>query len=387
MKQKISIGLLILIDLLIVNLSIIFAYLIKFDFIIPRTYFKAIPILLASASFIKITIFLASRLYKSLWKYAGTKEFVFIGFYILVGNIALIGYGIFYNISVPISIYLIISFLDVVMISSTRIFYRVIRRTLSGHSINSKNLKKVLIYGAGDLGAIVLNELTKKSNSLYKAVVVIDDDRSKQGKKIKGIPIVSGNENLMSVIVKYEIEEVLMAISNIDNTVLSKVYNVCKMQDCKVKIMPAISQLINGNFSINRIREVKIEDLLGRAQINLDNDKVVKFLKNKTVLVTGAGGSIGSELCRQIAIYEPSKLIILDNYENNAFYLYNELLRIHPKLDVKVVIANIRESLRLKRIFKEYNPCVVFHAAAHKHVPLMEANPTEAVKNNVLGTK
>jgi FlaA1/EpsC-like NDP-sugar epimerase len=386
-KQKISIGLIVLMDLMIVNFSILAAYLIRFDFQIPNDRLSSIPILLVSASVIKITIFTASRLYKSLWRYAGTKEFFFIAFYIFIGNLALLGYGFYYELKIPISIYLIISVLDVVMISSIRIMYRVLRRMVIAGKKPYVNRKNILLYGAGDLGALVINELSHHPNMEYKPVAIIDDDISKHGKKIRGVPIVADRKNLDNVIEKYEINEILISISNVKNEMLNDVYKISNKYNCKVKLMPSLTNIINGKFSISRMREVNIEDVLGRDQINLNNNETYKFLKNKVVMVTGGGGSIGSELCRQIADFEPEKLIVLDNYENNAYDLQNELKRKYKNFNINVVIANVREKYCLKRIFEKYKPDVVFHAAAHKHVPLMEENPTEAVKNNVFGTR
>ena len=219
-----------------------------------------------------------------------------------------------------------------------------------------------------------------------KPVAIIDDDMLKQGKKINGVPIVGQRKDITTIVEKKQIDEIIIAIPSASNKDINEIFAECSKTQCKVKILPSVSQLIDESVVMQKVRDVNIEDLLGREPVNLDVNEVSSYIKDQVVLVTGGGGSIGSELCRQIVGFEPKKLIILDNYENNAYDIQNELLHRNPDLDLTVVIANIRERQRIESIFKMYKPDVVFHAAAHKHVPLMEANPTEAIKNNVFGT-
>jgi FlaA1/EpsC-like NDP-sugar epimerase len=267
-----------------------------------------------------------------------------------------------------------------------RFAYRVIRRMFKGELANTKNSKKVLIIGGGDAGAIIVKELKLHPGLKSVPVAIIDDDRSKVGKKLNGVPIAGSREDIVRVAESRQIDEIIIAIPTAGRKNISDIYNECVKTGCKVKTLPSVTELINETVTIQKVRDVDIEDLLGRDPIKLDASEVSLFLQDQVVLVTGGGGSIGSELCRQIAGFKPKQLIILDNYENNLYSIQNELLFKHPDLDLVAVIANVREPRRLDNIFSKYRPDVVFHAAAHKHVPLMEANPTEAVKNNVFGT-
>jgi FlaA1/EpsC-like NDP-sugar epimerase len=217
-------------------------------------------------------------------------------------------------------------------------------------------------------------------------VAIIDEDSYKIGKEINGVPIVGSNKDIVDVIIKKKIDEAIIAIPSAANKVINEIYNECSKTNCKVKILPSVAQLIDETVVMQKVRDVNIEDLLGREPVNLDVEGISSYIAGQVVLVTGGGGSIGSELCRQIASFKPRQLVILDNYENNAYDIQNELLYQYPDLNLVTIIANIREKHRMDSIFKKYRPNVVFHAAAHKHVPLMEANPTEAIKNNVFGT-
>ncbi|WP_342455756.1 polysaccharide biosynthesis protein [Caloramator sp. Dgby_cultured_2] len=244
----------------------------------------------------------------------------------------------------------------------------------------------MLIFGAGDAGAIVAKEMKKHPELGYIPVAFVDDDKSKKGKYIQGIPIVGDRNDLEDIVEEMAIDEILIAIPSADKEERAEIIRLCSQTGCKLKTLPGIYELIGGKVTISQIRDVEIEDLLGREPVELNIDEIADYLKDKVVLVTGGGGSIGSELCRQIARFNPKKLLILDIYENGAYNLSMELKSQYKDLDQEVIIASIRERERLREIFKKYRPNVVFHAAAHKHVPLMEANPKEAIKNNILGT-
>jgi FlaA1/EpsC-like NDP-sugar epimerase len=286
----------------------------------------------------------------------------------------------------PRSIFLIVFLIDTFLIGLSRFGYRIIRRFIRGDNIQFKKKKRVLVYGAGEAGAIIIKEMKSHHEMKSTPIAIIDDDASLTGRKINGVPILGTGKDIVTVIDSRNIEEVIIAIPSMKRKEINEVYNICGDLGVLVKILPSVSQLINDTVSIKEIRDVSIEDLLGRDPIELDNTKVFDYVKGRVVLITGAGGSIGSELSRQIASYMPDRLILLDNYENNLYEINNELKNKYKELDLVAIIANVREKHRIKTLFEKYKPEVVFHAAAHKHVPLMEDNPTEAVKNNVFGT-
>ena len=389
MKQKIKANILILLDIILVNISLLAAYFLRFEFdwsSIPD-YFAANIIHLALAStIVKIICFLAFRIYNSLWKYAGTYELVCVALAASIGNIIMLGYVFLASVSVPRSIFVITMFIDIIFIGGIRMGYRFLRRLVRGEAIKFKDRKRVLIIGGGDAGAIIIKEMLTHSKLKSKPVAIIDDNKEKIGRKINGVAIVGGRDKIIETVTKKNIDEIIIAIPSAGNKVINEIYSICEQTSCKVKILPSVSQLIDESVVMQKVRDVDIEDLLGREPIKLDIDEISTYLKDQVVLVTGAGGSIGSELCRQITQYGPEELVILDNYENNLYDIQNELLHNHPELKLAALIANIREKPRLESIFAQYRPDVVFHAAAHKHVPFMESNPTEAIKNNVFGT-
>ncbi len=246
--------------------------------------------------------------------------------------------------------------------------------------------KRVMIVGAGDAGNSLLNEIRTSKKLNYEAVCFIDDDVEKIGKNFGGVKIVGSTYDIKKAVKHYKIEEIFITMPSTDKKRISKIVSRCKDSKLPVKILPGIYQLADGQISVSDLREVDIQDLLGRDQVEVDIDEIIGYIENKTVLVTGGGGSIGSELCRQIASHRPQKLIILDIYENNAYDIEQELKRKYPHLDLLTLIASIRDKGKIEDVFKKYRPQIVFHAAAHKHVPLMETSPNEAVKNNVFGT-
>jgi len=389
MRQRIRANGLVAVDILLINLSIIAAYLLRFDFSfnsIPERFFEHILKLAVLATCVKIITFILFRLYNSLWKYAGIYEMGLIVGAAFVSNTIMISYVFLSRTPVPRSIVLICMLTDTFLIASTRFAYRIFRRVVKGEIIRIKDSKRVLICGGGEAGAMIVKKMKMHPELKSKPVAIIDDDMLKQGKKINGVPIVGQRKDITTIVEKKQIDEIIIAIPSASNKDINEIFAECSKTQCKVKILPSVSQLIDESVVMQKVRDVNIEDLLGREPVNLDVNEVSSYIKDQVVLVTGGGGSIGSELCRQIVGFEPKKLIILDNYENNAYDIQNELLHRNPDLDLTVVIANIRERQRIESIFKMYKPDVVFHAAAHKHVPLMEANPTEAIKNNVFGT-
>lgn len=395
MKYKLRVSLLLILDIVLVNLSFFIAYQLRADLLtswntdkIPARYITEIPKLIIILTVVKIATYFVFRLYSSLWRYAGTYELTKIIAAAFISNTIMSSYVFISYIPAraPRSLFIIAFFIDCFFIGGSRLGYRVFRRILRGDILLMKDSKKVMLIGAGDAGASLINEYRLHPELKSTPVALIDDSPGKQGKKLNGVTVLGTREDIVKIADERSIDEIVIAIPSAPPKVINDIFTICSGTKCKVKILPSLSQLIDESVSVQKIRDVNIEDLLGRDPIRLDNDEVGEFLNDKVVLVTGGGGSIGSELCRQIASFSPKQLIILDNYENNAYDIQNELLRDYPELDLVTIIANIREKNRLENIFRQYGPNVLFHAAAHKHVPLMEANPTEAIKNNVFGT-
>ena len=256
------------------------------------------------------------------------------------------------------------------------------------YSISKKNNNKVraMIIGGGSAGTMLLREIQTTDKIAYLPLCVVDDDETKVGKRIYNVKIVGTTADIVKYAEKYAIQEILIAIPTAPKAELKRIFSICEKTDCKIKTLPGIYQIVTGEASVSALREVQITDLLGRDQVKVNLDEIMGYIENRVVLVTGGGGSIGSELCRQIATHNPKQLIILDIYENNAYEIEQELKRSHPALNLLTLIASVRDMTKLKDVFGKYRPEIVFHAAAHKHVPLMETSPNEAVKNNVFGT-
>lgn len=389
MKQRIKTGLFVLSDTVLVIVSFFLAYLIRFDFeyeSIPKNFVQYIPILLGISIILKISVFILFKLYRSLWRYAGVYELVSVFLASAITNGAMFAYIAFVDRLAPRSIFVITGMIDVFFIGGSRLVYRLYRRLVLGRVIKVDNLKRVAIFGAGDAGAMIAKEIELHPEMRYKLVAFLDDSDDKKGRKVNGIPVLGGIEDIEDVVDSKNIDEIIIAIPSAKPAIINNIYERCSKTDCKVKILPSMSQLINETISLQKIKDVDIEDLLGREPIMANLEEIAQYLGGKVVLVTGGGGSIGSELCRQIASYEPRKLLMLDNYENNLYDILNELTKKYPELDLVPIIANVREMNRLDEIFADYKPNIVFHAAAHKHVPLMENHPEEAIKNNVFGT-
>jgi len=246
---------------------------------------------------------------------------------------------------------------------------------------------RVMVIGGGDAGAVILKELFT-SKEIYKyPVALIDDDQNKQGCRIHGVPVVGTRQDIVEKARELQIDEIIVALPSANSKERKEILNICKETKCKIRTLPGLYEIVDGKVDIKHIRDVQIEDLLGRDPVSVDLKEISSYLKDEVVLVTGGGGSIGSELCRQITRFKPKQLILLDIYENNAYEVQQELLRKYKdKLNLEVIIASVRDRSRLEELFTKYKPSIIFHAAAHKHVPLMEKSPSEAIKNNVFGT-
>ncbi len=391
---------LLFIDIICINFAYILSFLLRFEFTMTDTfwaYFRVYADNILIITVAKLAVFWIFGLYRSLWKYAGTEELVKIALAAIAATAASIVYLEFTQQFFPRSIYVYSCVLDLVLIGGVRFGYRIIRdlrrpgaltgllRTL--RSSQSSEISKVMVVGAGDAGAAIIKDIRQHPDLGKKVVVVVDDDPNKQNRNIVGVKIAGGHEAIRQLARRYGVDEIIIAIPSANRKAIQKIVNECNKTRCKMKILPGISDLINEKVSISKLRDVDIEDLLGRDPVQVNLKEISGYLEGKIVLVTGGGGSIGSELCRQIARFRPRKLIALDIYENTVFELSNEIKSAWPNLEFEVVIASVRSRQRLREVFLKYKPHIVFHAAAHKHVPLMENNPKDAVINNIIGTK
>ena len=336
---------------------------------------------------IYILIFYVFKQYKSIWTLAGINEIVNGVIAVTLGGVVSALISLISNERIPLMVTLLATIMILILCNGIRVAWRLLRRAIMyNEASNPEDLKRVLIIGAGSGGALVSNEYKKFPQLKRKVVAFIDDDRQKLGTYVNGVKVYGNREDIIRVAKEKKVDEIIIAIASIKDQVLKELIEKCTEAKIAVKIMPGVAEMIDGKFSINKIRDVDVEDLLGRETIKLDHDGIADYLEGKTVLVTGGGGSIGSELCRQISKFKPKQLIIFDIYENNAYDIQNELKRTYPDLNLVTLIGSVRDRQRLRQIYTRYNPNVVFHAAAHKHVPLMEISPEEAIKNNVVGT-
>jgi len=381
------------VDIVCILASLYISLLLRFDLNIPNKYFEffklsIIPVLLLIIGFNKIF-----KLYRNIWKYASIEELLSIVYSISLANIVFVIYSYLISHSLfnseyyrfPLTVHIIFWLLCVITLGGSRVSYRILEQNQGENKQCDKNLN-ILIVGAGDAGALLVKEIKRHSELNYYIVGLIDDDEAKKGKIINDIRVLGGRDKIISICKEKSVEEIIITIPSADFRTKTQILNICKQTKCKLKIIPGIYEIVDEKVNINELRDVNIEDLLGREPVILMNEDIDKYIKDKTILVTGGGGSIGSELCRQIVKFNPQKLIVLDIYENNAYELQMELNYEFPELNKEFIIASIRDFDRLKEVFKTYKPDVVFHAAAHKHVPLMENNPAEAIKNNVIGT-
>ena len=403
MAKFIRILILLIVDILIINISYITSFLIRFDFAVSdpsfEFWFVAYADNILPITAVTVIIFAVFGLYTSMWRYAGTEELFKIALATVLSSLLVLAYMNFSGQYMPRGIYIASFVIIVVLISASRLSYRFLRNFRNHGSFGSfvlsigkkdligGNVTKVMVIGAGDAGAAMIKEIKSHPEHRKKVVVAVDDDPSKIGHRIMGVKIAGDHKKIKSIARKYSVKEIIVAIPSANQKVIQNIINECNRTACKVKILPGLIDLINDKVSINKLRDVAIEDLLGRDTVELDTREISFYLEGKIVMVTGGGGSIGSELCRQIAKYRPRRLVAFDIYENNVFELANEMKAKFPALEFEVVIGSVRSRERLQQVFQRYKPHVVFHAAAHKHVPLMERHPKEAVLNNILGTK
>ena len=380
---------LIVYDVIAINFAYFFGLWLRFDLhftSIPAEYMSAFLKFAPIYTVFTIFVFEQLRLYNSLWRFASFSELnrvivasVITTIFNIVGMTAFIQ-------RMPLSYYIIGSVLQFGLTLMIRFSYRYMNLERGRREKDAKPLHNAMIIGAGAAGQTLIKELKSSGEVKSKACCVIDDNPNKWGRVMEGVPIVGGREDILINVKKYKIDQILFAIPTASAQARREILNICKETDCELKQLPGIFQLANGEVSMSKMRPVAIEDLLGRDTIKVNMEEIFQYLKGKVILVTGGGGSIGSELCRQIAAHGPKQLIIFDIYENNAYDIEQELRRKYPELNLKVLIGSVRDSKRINQVFETYKPQIVYHAAAHKHVPLMETSPNEAIKNNVVGT-
>ncbi|MBN2797086.1 MAG: polysaccharide biosynthesis protein [Clostridia bacterium] len=388
MRRKIRRYYLAFFDVLIINLAVILALALRYDFNIPSVQLDEYLTVAMILTIGKIFIYHMFSLYDSIWEYASIEELIRIVFAVAVSSSFGTAYLLMQGTSMKSSVMIMICLLEMAGISSTRFSYRVIRRFKNKRSIfRQDSLKNVLIIGAGATAGMIAKEMQERPEIHGLLKGYIDDADYLHNKYINGAKVLGNRHDIYSVVNRYKIDEIIVAIPSADKKTTKEIMEECSRCNCKVKTAPGIHEIIDGKVSMNQIRDVEIEDLLGRDPVKLDMSGISSYLTDKVVMVTGGGGSIGSELCRQIAKFDPMKLIILDIYENNAYEIQNELSRQYKdKLNILTLIASVRDQENIENIFQKYKPDVIFHAAAHKHVPLMETAPREAILNNCFGT-
>lgn len=387
-NKRIRMVILMGIDVGAICLASFLGLFIRFDMNIekiPPDYSKAVLTYLPVYVVATLAVLFLFRMYATMWSVAGIREVGHIIGACSLASLIQIAGMIMLELHVPRSYFVLSFFILCIFEGMVRLSYRIFT-TITISNYSKKNGKRVMIVGAGTSGAVILKEMTTSRFSEGRVICFVDDDLNKVGKFLNGVPIAGKRKEIPSLVEKHFIDEIYIAMPSASAKDRKEIIEICRETKCRLKILPGIYQLLNGDVSIAKLREVEIEDLLGRESIRVNLDEILNYVSNKVVLVTGGGGSIGSELCRQIAGHKPKQLIVFDVYENNAYDLQQELKDKFPKLNLIVLIGSVRNTHRIESVFEKYRPDIVYHAAAHKHVPLMEDSPCEAIKNNVFGT-
>lgn len=382
-------------DLLVICFSYFLALFLRFDCrisLIPENYLGIYARSMVFYPALFVLINWRFGLYRGIWQFAsyhellncGVATLVTIPLYVLMVSI---GFG-----RMPISYYVFGGVFQTCLILVSRFSYRIFvleaSRLLKRHRGGERQpVSQAMLIGAGEAGRMILRDLMTSHRIDTRVRCIIDDDPNKKGREMDGVPIVGGRDDILASVRKYGVDRIFYAIPTAPSADRKAILNICQESGCRVKVLPGLYQLVNGErINVDLMHDVAIEDLLGRDQISLDMDGIFRHLTGRVILITGGGGSIGSEICRQIAAHHPRKLVVFDIYENNAYDIQQELRRRHPDLDLEVLIGSVRDAARIREVLEAHRPEIVFHAAAHKHVPLMEGSPREAIKNNVLGT-
>lgn len=378
-------------DILAVIIAYGLALLLRFDMRyskIPELYIEGYLYYIVLASVLLVCCYVIAKLYRSVWSYAGINEILKT---CVASIVACVLTGVVFSIAImrmPISFYLIGWILVFGFTASIRMMYRLLRRMRikADNSKGNTERQNIMIIGAGAAGLVLLREYRNSYYLTDKVKIFIDDNAQKWNKYLDGVLIEGGRDKILESVEKYRINKIILAMPSADRKDIRDILEICKETDCQIQTVPGVYQLVNGEVNVSKLRNVEIEDLLGRDPIEVNLDEILGYIKGKTVLVTGGGGSIGSEICTQLAEHEVGHLIIFDIYENNAYDIQQKLRWNHPELNLTVLSGSVRNTHRINSVMKKYKPDVVFHAAAHKHVPLMEDSPNEAIKNNVFGT-
>lgn len=386
---------LLVIDGIIIGVSSFLALAVRFEFkigLIEPIFLKNIMKYMVLQILLTLVVFFLFRIYSSLWEYASVQEAIYIVFASVSATFIEMIIMVVAGTYLPRSYYFLYPMILFTFIGTTRLLYRIFRKqkTVIKKVVNQQNrhekIKRVMIIGAGEAGNILVKEIQNSQWLNAKVCCVLDMDRRKQGKFLRGVKIEGDRNDILHCVEKYKIDEIIIALPRLSIKELKPILEICRQTKCLVKKVPGVYQLVNGEVSVSRLKEIGIEDLLGREPVRVDLKEILNYVKDEVVMVTGGAGSIGSEICRQIATHQPKQIIIVELNENASYILQRELLQKYPKLDIIVLIGSIRDEERLESIFKKYRPNIIYHAAAHKHVPLMEVSPNEAIKNNVLGT-
>lgn len=391
-KRVARAALLVIADIFAVTIATFGALWVRLEFsfeaLVHDAFFQSTLILLPINIALLIILFLIFKLYTSVWRYASANELLKIVGAVFVATLLQFVVTKIFHLGVPKSYYLFYLVIVGTLTVAVRFSYRFLRivRNRAASIKSGAECRNVLIIGAGAAGNEIAKEIETTKYLTLKVKAFIDDGEGCQGKNLRGIPIVGNRDKIVDAAEHYNIDLIIIAMPSANKKTISEIVSICKETGCELQIVPGVYQLINGEVSVSQLREVNIEDLLGREPVRTNDDEVAGYVSGKVVVVTGGGGSIGSELCRQVARHNPKQLIIVDIYENNAYDIQQELKKKYPELDLVVLIASVRNTLRINQIFEEYKPNIVYHAAAHKHVPLMEDSPGEAIKNNVFGT-
>ena len=391
MKRKISynriakIGVYVVFDILAVTVSWVLSLALSgcdFKAALGQSYYFYI-----GAVALALTVNALFGLYTKLLRYIDVNDVIKVIFAGVI-EAAYFGAVAAFVTELTLEWFIIAALAYLMILGVSRVAYRVLVYIESASKRNDdrKHGVRVMVVGAGDAGSLIIKDVKNSDKLSMYPVCAIDDDPNKLGLMINGVKIVGGTKDIVNCAKKYKIEQIVVAMPSVDKKTLKRVLSECQKTDCKVKFLPGVYQLVKGNVTVSDMKDVEITDLLGRDSVKVNLNEIMGYIEEKTVLVTGGGGSIGSELCRQIAEHKPKRLVIVDIYENNAYSIQQELIRKYPALDLTVLIASVRDAKRIDEIFKNIRPEIVFHAAAHKHVPLMELSPNEAVKNNVGGT-
>ena len=383
-------ALLIIFDIVASNLAFGIALWLRFDgrmSMIPMEYLHGWFVFIPIYSICILVVYLGFRLYDSIWRYVSYNEVIRVGIACVITLIMNIVISVLFVMRMPISYYAMGFLLQFIFTAGIRMSYRAVRILQDYFTVGNKdNLVRVLIVGAGEAGRMLNREYKNQVPTTGRVIGFVDDNEMKTGRSIEGVRILGQIKDVPDLVKKHHIDDVVIAIPSADAVQRQEIINVCKQAACSLHILPSVAQIVAGTAHLEQLKQVDVNELLGRDAIEIDDAEVNEFLHGKTVLVTGGGGSIGSELIRQVADRYPKKLILLDIYENNAYSVQQELKSTHAELDLEVLIGSVRDGLRMQDIMNTYHPDVVYHAAAHKHVPLMEDSPNEAIKNNAIGT-